>query len=87
MMDFMKKVVELTEGPISVAERNLLSTAYKNAVGNRRGSWRVISAYKNAIEDTDPKKDTICTYCNVIEMELRNICKEIIVIKKKKIFN
>ena len=27
-------------------ERNLLSIAYKNAVGNKRTAWRAIAAYE-----------------------------------------
>ncbi|KAB0392489.1 hypothetical protein E2I00_015566, partial [Balaenoptera physalus] len=36
-------VTELNE-PLSNEERNLLSVAYKNVVGARRSSWRVISS-------------------------------------------
>nr|P68253.1 RecName: Full=14-3-3 protein gamma; AltName: Full=Protein kinase C inhibitor protein 1; Short=KCIP-1 [Ovis aries] len=39
----MKNVTELNE-PLSNEERNLLSVAYKNVVGARRSSWRVISS-------------------------------------------
>ena len=37
----MKKVTEM-EKELSNEERNLLSVAYKNVVGARRSSWRVI---------------------------------------------
>jgi len=43
MADFMKVVAEFPE-ELSVEERNLLSVAYKNAVGSRRASWRIISS-------------------------------------------
>jgi len=51
----MKNVTELNE-PLSNEERNLLSVAYKNVVGARRSSWRVISSIeqktsKEAIKD------------------------------------
>jgi 14-3-3 protein beta/theta/zeta len=39
----MKSVTE-TEIELSSEERNLLSVAYKNVVGVRRSSWRVISS-------------------------------------------
>merc|ERR1712070_902299 len=43
MAEYMKAVG--TAGvDLSVEERNLLSVAYKNAVGSRRASWRIISS-------------------------------------------
>ncbi|MCP6497677.1 14-3-3 family protein, partial [Klebsiella pneumoniae] len=43
MASAMKAVTELNE-PLSNEDRNLLSVAYKNVVGARRSSWRVISS-------------------------------------------
>ena len=46
MADYMKQVG--TSGTeLSVEERNLLSVAYKNAVGSRRASWRTMSFLVN----------------------------------------
>ena len=42
MKDFMKNVV-MKEKKLTQEERNLLSVAYKNVVGARRASWRVLS--------------------------------------------
>lgn len=39
----MKQVAELGE-ELTVEERNLLSVAYKNVIGARRASWRIISS-------------------------------------------
>uniref|UniRef100_A0A7S2TBU9 14-3-3 domain-containing protein n=1 Tax=Prorocentrum micans TaxID=2945 RepID=A0A7S2TBU9_PROMC len=36
---------------LSVEERNLLSVAYKNAVGSRRAAWR--TAFEDAIAELD----------------------------------
>ena len=36
------KVVARMPTELSVEERNLLSVAYKNVIGSRRASWRVI---------------------------------------------
>ena len=44
-------ILELTN-----EERNLLSVAYKNVVGSRRSSWRVISSIEAKCDDGDKKK-------------------------------
>lgn len=42
MLTHMKAVCELNPS-LSPEERNLLSVAYKNVVGNGRTSWRILS--------------------------------------------
>ncbi|KAK2117401.1 hypothetical protein P7K49_004287, partial [Saguinus oedipus] len=52
----MKVVTELNE-PLSNEDRNLLSVAYKNVVGARRSSWRVISSIEQkTMADGNEKK-------------------------------
>ena len=34
---------------LSVEERNLLSVAYKNVIGSRRASWRVLSSIEQQV--------------------------------------
>lgn len=53
------KAVAQQPKELSVEERNLLSVAYKNVIGSRRASWRVISSIEG--------KDTV-----VRERELQN---------------
>lgn len=53
----MKKVASL-DVELTVEERNLLSVAYKNVIGARRASWRIISS----IEQKEENK--VCTIAN-----------------------
>lgn len=54
MSDFMKDCVKQND-PLGVEQRNLLSVAYKNVVGARRSSWRVISSIEQKYEGSDKK--------------------------------
>ncbi|CAI9768655.1 unnamed protein product [Fraxinus pennsylvanica] len=47
MVEFMEKVAKIVNTEeLTVEERNLLSVAYKNVIGTRRASWRIISSIK-----------------------------------------
>ena len=74
----MKEVTEKTETELSAEDRNLLSVAYKNVVGTRRSSWRVISSIEQKSSD-DTKKGLAKEYKEKIEKELNDICKEVLV--------
>jgi len=78
MVEYMRRVANLGDGnsaeELSVEERNLLSVAYKNVIGSRRASWRVITA----IDGTDSHKKLIENYKKKIESELCNICSNIL---------
>ncbi|XP_074643841.1 uncharacterized protein LOC141900722 isoform X2 [Tubulanus polymorphus] len=78
MVDAMKNVAKLNV-ELSVEERNLLSVAYKNVIGARRASWRVISSLEQKDDGKGAeKKERIATYKRVIEQELLVKCKEVI---------
>lgn len=55
-------------------QRNLLSVAYKNVVGARRSSWRVISSIEQKSNDSITKE-----YREKIEKELQSTCEEVLV--------
>uniref|UniRef100_A0AC35UGW8 14_3_3 domain-containing protein n=1 Tax=Rhabditophanes sp. KR3021 TaxID=114890 RepID=A0AC35UGW8_9BILA len=77
MAQSMKKVTEIgTE--LSNEERNLLSVAYKNVVGARRSSWRVISSIEQKSEGADQKMKMAFDYKLIIETELKNISLEVL---------
>lgn len=50
MVDAMKKVASL-DVELTVEERNLLSVAYKNVIGARRASWRIITSIEQKEEN------------------------------------
>lgn len=50
MVEAMKKVASL-DVELTVEERNLLSVAYKNVIGARRASWRIISSIEQKEEN------------------------------------
>jgi len=75
----MKKVTE-GEGELSNEERNLLSVAYKNVVGARRSSWRVISSIEQKTEGSEHKRAIAKEYRERVENELREICRDVLVI-------
>jgi len=78
----MKKVTELGE-ELSNEERNLLSVAYKNVVGARRSSWRVISSIEQKTEGNERKQAMAKEYREKVDKELRDICGDVLVLLDK----
>ena len=80
MVQDMKQIAEdmgKEEQGLSTEERNLLSVAYKNVIGARRASWRVLSSLEK--NNPDPQKAKIIKdYREKVEQELRDICNEIL---------
>jgi len=77
MASSMKAVTE-TGAELSNEERNLLSVAYKNVVGARRSSWRVISSIEQKTEGSERKQQMAKEYREKIEKELREICGDVL---------
>jgi len=71
MKDVARQPQELT-----VEERNLLSVAYKNVIGSRRASWRVITSIEQ--KGDAEKMELIQDYKSKIETELVDICNDIL---------
>ena len=77
MATAMKKVTE-KGGELGNEERNLLSVAYKNVVGARRSSWRVISSIEQKTEGSEKKQKFSQEYRTKIETELNEICNTVL---------
>ncbi|CAN9514051.1 unnamed protein product [Ophioblennius macclurei] len=76
MAEYMKKMTE-SSPELCNEERNLLSVAYKNVVGARRSSWRVISSIEHN-QDDESKKRLAKEYKKQVEDELVKICNEVL---------
>lgn len=77
MKSVAKIGVELT-----VEERNLLSVGYKNVVGARRASWRILSSIEQKEESRGNEQNVkrIKEYRQKVETELTNICGDIMTV-------
>jgi len=81
MVEFMEKVVKAVDAEeLTVEERNLLSVAYKNVIGARRASWRIISSIEQKEESrgNEDHVTVIKEYRSKIETELSKICDGIL---------
>lgn len=84
MVEAMKKVASM-DVELTVEERNLLSVAYKNVIGARRASWRIISSIEQKEENkgVEEKLEMIKNYRSQVEKELRDICSDILEVLDK----
>ena len=79
MVEYMKAVVTDSANDLSLEERNLLSVAYKNVVGARRASLRIIGS----IETKEKEKNSanaalVSNYKGKVEAELQTVCQDIL---------
>jgi 14-3-3 protein epsilon len=84
MAEAMKKIAQMNS-ELSVEERNLLSVAYKNVVGSRRASLRIISSIEQK-EESRGKEDHLTkvrSYRGKVEKELNDICDNILEVLEK----
>ncbi|CAI5971342.1 unnamed protein product [Closterium sp. NIES-65] len=79
MVSSMKDVAKL-DVELSVEERNLLSVGYKNVIGARRASWRIMSSIEQKEENKGNEQNVarIKEYRSKIEAELSDICQDIL---------
>eukprot|EP00413_Alexandrium_margalefii_P013605 CAMPEP_0204533732 /NCGR_PEP_ID=MMETSP0661-20131031/12452_1 /ASSEMBLY_ACC=CAM_ASM_000606 /TAXON_ID=109239 /ORGANISM="Alexandrium margalefi, Strain AMGDE01CS-322" /LENGTH=164 /DNA_ID=CAMNT_0051540111 /DNA_START=83 /DNA_END=573 /DNA_ORIENTATION=+ len=79
MAQHMENVGKIPD-ELSVEERNLLSVAYKNAVGSRRAAWRIITSVeqKEKTKGNEEQAKYAKEYCSKVEAELQKICDTIL---------
>jgi len=79
MVENMKSVAS-SDKELTVEERNLLSVAYKNVIGARRASWRIVSSIEQKEESkgNDAQVASIKQYRQKVEAELAKICEDIL---------
>eukprot|EP00250_Pteridium_aquilinum_P029636 c39875_g1_i1 orf=250-1026(+) len=81
MVESMKNVAKL-DVELTVEERNLLSVGYKNVIGARRASWRILSSIEQKEENKGNELNVkrIQDYRGKVESELTNICNDILTV-------
>jgi len=84
MANKMEEVGKM-DSELAVEERNLLSVAYKNAVGSRRAAWRIISSVeqKEKSKGNEGNADFAKEYRTTVEAELNDICGKILALLDK----
>ncbi|KFK23383.1 hypothetical protein AALP_AAs59400U000500 [Arabis alpina] len=84
MVEAMKKVAAL-DVELTIDERNLLSVGYKNVIGARRASWRILSSIEQKEESRGNEQNVkrIKDYRTKVEVELSKICYDILAVIDK----
>lgn len=85
MSEYMKDLVQNClpsppNGELTNEERNLFSVAYKNSIGTRRASWRIVSSveHKEKTRGGDKIAHVIADEKQRVEKELDSICNDIL---------
>jgi len=79
MVEYMKQVANDSKVDLSLEERNLLSVAYKNVVGARRASLRIIGSIETKEkEKKGDRAEQVGAYKTKVELELNSICTDIL---------
>jgi len=80
MIGFVKKFIDMTEGLVNQDERYYFTTAFKNAVGNRRAELRLLTSIelKEQRNQNDTLLKSIQEYKRKIEVELEELCQQVL---------
>eukprot|EP00916_Digyalum_oweni_P008868 GHVL01014821.1.p1 GENE.GHVL01014821.1~~GHVL01014821.1.p1 ORF type:complete len:246 (+),score=48.51 GHVL01014821.1:38-775(+) len=79
MTKYMSEIAQMGN-ELTTEERNLLSVAFKNGVGARRASWRILSSIEQKERGRGNQQfaDYAKSYRLKVEKELDDICEEIL---------
>jgi len=77
MANYMQEVTKAST-ELSQEVRNLLSVAYKNVVGARRSSWRVLSSLETKVMNDEKKVALAKEYKEKVEKELTELCDTVL---------
>jgi 14-3-3 protein epsilon len=81
MVEYMKQVSQESSSDLTLEERNLLSVAYKNVVGARRASLRIIGSIETKEKEKgSPNEQLVTEYKAKVEQELNSICNDILML-------
>jgi len=88
MVEYMKSVADSSSSDLTLEERNLLSVAYKNVVGARRASLRIIGSIEGKEKEKNSQNAGLVTaYKAKVEQELNNICTDILNLLQDNLIN
>jgi 14-3-3 protein epsilon len=80
MPKYIKAFLSHTSQDLTIEERYILSIAYKNIIGARRNSWRVLNSIEQKEErrSNPVNKSSALKYKKEVENELASYCNEIL---------
>merc|ERR1712039_371435 len=88
MVEYMKLVCQNAPSDLTLEERNLLSVAYKNVVGARRASLRIIGSIETKeTEKNSANAAAVTSYKTKVKEELTRICLDILNLLKEELIS
>ncbi|AQK49071.1 14-3-3-like protein GF14 epsilon [Zea mays] len=77
MVEFMKNLARM-DVDMSAEERHLFSVGFKNTIGAKRASWRIICSHEQKVAADRQTGVMIDAYKKKVEEELRKVCNEVL---------
>ena len=83
----MKEAVEASEKELTMEERNLLSVAFKNVIGAKRSSWRILNSIRKKNSSDSEKLQVVTESLKKVEEELSKVCQDVLDLLNSKLIN